>query len=223
MRAVTIPVKNNLRVEIFVEKLKDGFEIWGVGKSKEGRMVLDHHLTHDNLEALLEYAQPKDLVWRDASHSEIPAEKHQNAIEREETIARGVYWDYENRGEGAINSVTCHLGAIAFLVRDRKDLAAAKKMMHGQWTDGILTFTVMPNNRLEWFCEDKQHWLNKFTAPAPTWWNFGKWELFIMSNMGTPQARGIHFPILRVNEHELHVSGGGRRHRLAYVFRRDRD
>lgn len=219
MRAVTIPVKNNLSVEIFVEKLKDGFEVWGVGTAKEGRMILDHHLTHDNVEARLEYARPHDLVWRDAQLSEIPTAKHQNAIEREETITRGVFWDYENRGRGAYDSVTGHLSSIDFLVRDRKDLVAAKKAMHGQWTDGVLTFTIMHGNRLEWFCEDKQHWLNKGASrPAPDWWNFAKWEFALLNDK---HKIGTHITVLRVDEHELHVCGGGRAHRLAYIFRRD--
>ena len=54
-------------------------------------MVLDHHFTHDDLEARLEYSQPNDLVWREAKRSEIPSEKHQNAIEMEETMARRVF------------------------------------------------------------------------------------------------------------------------------------
>lgn len=219
MRAVAIPVKNNLTVELFVERLKDGFEIWGVGMSNEGRMVLDHHFTHDDLEARLEYSQPNDLVWREAKRSEIPSEKHQNAIEMEETMARRVFWDYENREQGAYNSVTGHLSSISFLTKDKKELAAAKRAILGKWSDGVLTFAVLPNNKLEWFCGDKQHWLNVWAnGPAPNWWNFAKWEFALLNDK---RKVGTHITVLRLSADELHVVGGGHLHRLAHVFRKN--
>jgi hypothetical protein len=149
MRTVTIPVYNNQQIELFIEKVKDGFELWAVGVVKGQRVVIDHHLTHDDLPARLEYAQPEDLIWRDAERSEIPVEKHKNAIEMEETIEREVFWDYENRSKSACPSVTGHLAALDFLTLDKKELAAAKKMMLGRWTDSVLTFSVEPNNKLQ--------------------------------------------------------------------------
>lgn len=96
MRTTTITVYNNQRVEVFVEKTEDGFEMWLVGLIKGRRIVISHYLTHDDLEAHLEYALPGDLVWREAMRSKLPEDKHQIAIEEEETIADGTFWDYDD-------------------------------------------------------------------------------------------------------------------------------
>lgn len=219
MRAVSITVYNNQKLELFVEKLKDGFEFWGVGSINGKLLIIDHHLTHDDLEMRLEYAQSGDLIWRDAVRSEIPLEKHKNAIEMEETITRGVFWDYESRREGAYQSVTGHLGSVGFLTTDKKETASAKKAMFGRWTDGILTFGLESNNILQWSCTDKQHWFNIGAYdPAPNWWNFAKWQFVLMNDK---TKIGTHVSVLRVNEKELHIEGGGHLHRFAYIFRRD--
>ncbi len=220
MRTVSILVRNNQKLDLFVEKLKDGFELWAVGIVNGQRVVIDHHLTHDDLQARLEYAQAEDLVWRDADRSEIPAEKHKNALEKEETISRGVFWDYENR---AGHSVASHLGAINFLTLDKKELAAAKKMLLGRWTDGVLTFSVEPNNRLQWSCADRNHPLNvveRTSGHLVDWWNFAKWQFAVVNEK---HKAATYVAVLRVNEHELHVTGGGHLHRVAHVFRRVRD
>src|SRR5437867_7849604 len=117
MRTVAITIHNNHKFELFVEKRRQGFEFWVVGPAKGHRMLLDHHVTHDDLEARLEYAQAGDLIWRDAVRSEMPAEKHQNAIEMEETIRLDTFWDFEKLHQ----SVTGHLGAISFLMMDKAE------------------------------------------------------------------------------------------------------
>jgi hypothetical protein len=150
MRAVTIPVFTSKKVELFVEKLKDGFELWAVGIAKGQLMLIDHHLTRDDWEAKLEYAKPKDLIWRNAVRSEIPTEKHKLAIEGEETIGRRVFW-------GGVRS---DLAAIDFLDKDKKDTAAAKKAIVGRWTDGIVTFSLESDSKLEWSCTDLRYWLD---------------------------------------------------------------
>ena len=88
MKTVTITVHNNKNLELFVEKHEDWFEVWIVGPIRKRRTLPDHHLTHDDLERHLEYAKPGDLVWCHAGKAAIPAEKHRNAIEAEETIKR---------------------------------------------------------------------------------------------------------------------------------------
>lgn len=219
MRTVSIPVRNNQQLELFVEKLKDGFELWAVGIVDGNRVLIDHHLTHDDLEARLEYAEPEDLVWRDSDRSEIPTDKHKNALEKEETIGRGVFWDYENRDR----SVTHHLGAIDFLTLDKKELAAAKKMLLGRWTDGVLTFGVESNNKLQWSCAERNHPLNvveRTRGYVVDWWNFAKWQFAAVNEK---HKAATYVAVLRVNEHELHLTGGGHLHRVAHVFRRCSD
>jgi hypothetical protein len=211
MRTVTITIWNNKKLELFVEKVKDGFELWTVGIVKGQRILLDHHLTHDDLETRLEYTRPEDLIWRDADLSEIPAEKHKMAIEGEESIKRNSFWD----------SITRNLASKHFLDRDRKAIATARKAILGRWTDGDLTFYLEPNNKMQWFCSDHEHWLNRRRNPAPDWWDLSSvWELHLMANMNTPQARGTHVSVLHVDEKELHICGG-HLNRIVHVFRRE--
>ena len=217
MRTVVITVHNNQRLEVFVEKLKHGFEIWLVGPVKGRRVILDHHLTHDDLEARLEYAEAGDLVWRDAAHSEIPAEKHQNAVEMEETIKRGTFVDFEVLHQ----SVSGHFGGIGFLEGDRKESNTAKKALLGRWTDGVVTLTMEPNNKLKWSCTDRQHPLNvgeQVHKHAPDWWNFARWRLALMND---EHKCGTHIGVLRADEQELHLCGS-HLHRIAQVFHRDK-
>jgi hypothetical protein len=219
MRTTVVTVHNNQELEVFIKKQEDGFELWTVGPVKGCRMVLDHHLTHDDLEARLQYAKPSDLVWRDATHSELPAEKHQNAIEMENTIKQGTFLDYENWPEEVSRSVARHLGSIVFLTADKEEMNAAKKALLGQWTDGVATLTLEPNNRLRWSCTDRNHPLNvgeKVHGRAPDWWNFAIWRLALMNN---EYKCGTHIGVLCVGEQELHLDSS-RPHRLADVFRR---
>lgn len=219
MRTTAIVVQNNQTFEIFVEKHEDHFEIWTVGPVKGRRVLLDHHLTHDDVEAHLEYAKPGDLVWHDATSWQIPKEKIQNAIEYEETIKRGAFLDYEDWPEEVGRSVTRHLRSISHLTIDRRESMAAKKALIGRWTDGVVTMGLEPNNKLRWSCTDFNHPLNigeRYDGHAPDWWNFGMWELHLMND---EHKCGTHTGVLRVGKEELHISGK-RPHRIAYIFRR---
>jgi len=212
MRTVVIPAYTSNQLELFVDRLDNGFELWAVGLVKGQRVVIDHHLTHDDLEKRLEYARPEDLIWSDADRSEIPAKKHKQAIEMEQTIKDGRgFWD----------GISSNLSALDFLDRDRKDTAAAKKAILGQWTDGVLTFSVGPLNGLRWSCADSNHWLNigsKARWTPPNWWNLSsRWELHLMNN---DKMCGTHVGVLHVDEHELHIRGG-HLNRIVHVFRRE--
>ena len=212
MRTVSISVYNSKTLELFVEKLKDHFEFWAVGIVKDRRVVIDHHLTHNDIETRLEYARPEDLIWRDADRLEIPAEKHQNAIEREETMARGVFWD----------SVDSQINSYAFLDRDKKDTTAARKLLLGQWTDGVLSFGIEPNDKLSWSCADHTHWLNRVAhhigKPPPNWWSLNsRWALHIMN---TEHSCGTHAGVVHVDEKELHLNVRGKMNRMVYVFQK---
>ena len=219
MRTIAITVHNNQILEVFVKKRKDDFELWTVGPIKRHRVILDHHLTHDDLEAHLAYVKSGDLIWRAASRSEIPADKHQNAIEMEETIKHGSFWDYEHWPEEAGRSVARHLAPIVFLTTDKKEVTAAKKAILGRWTDGVVTLSIEPNNKLKWSCADSNHSLNvgeKIHGHPPDWWNFAMWRLALINDK---HKCGTHVGVLRVDEHELHLDSS-RPHRLAHVFRR---
>src|ERR1700677_2226056 len=190
MRAVTISVYNSKNVELFVERLKDGFELWAVGVVNGQRVLIEHHLTRDDLEEQMEYARLRDLAWRDATRSEIPAAKHRKAVLQEETIIRRVF----------ASGVTSNLAAIDFLDKEKKDITAAKKAILGRWTDGVVAFRLGPDNTLEWSCVDLRHWLNVWgvvNKQTPNWWNLSsKWELHLMADMNTRQVCGTHVGVL---------------------------
>ena len=216
MRSVSIIIHNNQVLEVFVEKRERCFELWVVGTVKERRVLFDHHLTHDDLESRLAYAQAGDLIWRDAKSSEIPTEKHKNAIQMEEAIRQGTFIDFEKQGQSVAN----HFYAIDLLPMDRKQFNLAKKAILGCWTDGIATISLEPDSKLIWSCPINQpHVLNLYArvdGHIPDWWNFALWQLPLMND---EHKCGMRISVLRVDDDELHVSGG-QMNRLAYVFRR---
>jgi hypothetical protein len=213
MKKTTIRIHHNRNIELFVEKRNDGFEIWIVGLFQKKRLVLDHHLTHDDLEARLEYANCGDMLWCEAENGEIPDEKHQNAIEAEKNIA--TFWDYEKLHQ----SVAGHLSAIVLLSTDTAEQKVTEQALLGRWTDGIVTVSFESNNRLQWSCVDRQHPLNvgeRVHGHAPDWWNFGLWEIALLNN---DHKCGTRVHVLRVDEQELHFFSN-HPHRIAHVFRR---
>lgn len=217
MRTAAITIRNNQKLEIFIKKLQRGFEIWVVGPVKGHRIILDHHLTHDNLEARLAYAKASDLDWRDASQSEIPSERHQNAVEMDETVKRGTFLDFGSLHQ----SLSGHLSAIGFL-QDKKESNAAAKTLLGEWTDGVVTLSMEPNHKLQWSCTDRQHALNvgeQVHNHTPDWWNFAMWKLALLNSK---HQCGTHIGVLRVDEQELHLCTS-HPHRIAHVFRRLND
>ena len=217
MRTVCIPVRNNQQLEIFTQPLKDGYELWTVGAVAGRRTVLTHYLTHDNLEARLEYAESHDLVWCDASPSAIPKEKHAAAIEWEKSIKRGTFVDNDKKQQ---QSVSSHLDVINLLSLDRKVWNAAKKAILGRWTDGIATVVFQPDSQLDWSCPlGERHPVNLgvlIHRHKPDWWNFAGWQLPLMNN---EHKCGVRLGVLRVDEDELHVFSI-HQDRLAHVFRR---
>lgn len=216
MRTVALTVHNVEKLELFVEKRKNGFEVWIVGPWRGYRTVLDHHLTHDNLEAHLEYSSRKDLIWSASVDSEIPLKKHPNAIETETTITQGTYWDYEKLNL----SVASHLSAIALLSADKKEWQEERKAIIGRWTDGVVVLCIEPGGKLLWSCSDPQHLLNvgeRVHGHAPDSWKFAMWEIAIMNKK---HKCGTHVAVLRLDQVELHLLLSAHPYRIAHVFRR---
>lgn len=237
MRTVAITIYNTVKFEIFLKKRNRSVEIWLVGPHKGNRMILDHHLTHDDIEKHLEYAQPCDLFWRDAPPSEIPIKKHRNAIEMEETIKVRKFIDYDDpqidvmeslarqaMGQPVLpgqsfRSVASHLSSIVFITPDKKEIRKAKQLILGRWTDGVVTLDLQPNHKLQWACANKQHPLNvgeQVHGCIPNWWNFAAWRIALFND---EKNCGMYGGILRVDNNELHFTGGYP-HRIALVFRR---
>jgi len=215
MKKTIISIHNNQNIEIFVTGDKKKFEVWFVGVCNGRRVILDHHLTHDDLENCLAYAKKGDLQWLKALPEELPVEKSQLANEMEETINRGIYWDFEKSESG----VWQHFGAITSIELDRKEFNAAKKRLLGRWSDGIVILDLQPTNKLGWECRDPNDLLNvgkQVHGYAPDWWNFAVWKLVLLNG---EHKCGTHIHVLRVDEFELHLAGG-KKECLARVLRK---
>jgi len=211
MRTVTFTVRQNQTLEVFSQRRGEiyaGFEVWMVGLIKGERMVLDHFITHECLERRLCYAKAGDLLWRDASESDIPKRKHKLAEQAEEIIARGSFLDLDRIGY-YFNSINC-------LPLDRKIWNVAKKAILGTWADGIVTITIAPESRLTISCPPAaSHPL--YTAAHDNHadkWGLGSWS-FGMMNSATYHGEWVR--VLRCDEQELHISSS-QRDQLAYVF-----
>jgi len=217
----SITIHNNQNFEIFVEKLKLGFELWKVGPIKGHRVILDHYLTHDDLEAKLNYVNSGDLGWRNAKPSELPSEKHLSAIQMEQTIKQGRYIDFEKR----LNQpLVYHFASTVNLIPiDRKAFNVAKKAILGRWTDGIAAVDFKPEAKLDWICPIKEpHPFNSGVRThgyQPDWWSFVGWQLCILNNK---HKAGLRVGVLRVDEQELHVWNENQPHKIAHIFYRDK-
>jgi hypothetical protein len=217
MRTTQITVHNNQRFEIFTQRQGDGFEFWTVATIKARRMILDHHLTHDDLEAHLTYAQPGDLIWKNATPSEVPTEKHSSAVEMEGSIKRGVFVDLADQPNQLL---AYHLTSMSLIPVDRKTWNFAKKVIHGQWADGFAKVVFDPDCKLKWSCPlDRPHPLNsgaRTHGQKPDWWNFANWQLHLMNS---EHKCGMRTGVLRVDEQEFHIFSD-QPDRLAHILRR---
>jgi hypothetical protein len=218
MRTASIKIHNNQVLEVFVEKRKSGFEVWVIGPVKGCRVILSHHLTHDDLEAELEYARAGDLIWRNAVPSEIPGEIHPVANEAAANIKRGMFSDF-----GKLNqSLTYHvMGIINVPSLDRKGWNVAKKAIWGRWTDGVANVGFEPDAKLKWSCPTgRPHPFNsgvRGNGHVPDWWSFASWQLHLMND---EHKTGMRVAVLRVDEQELHISNDDDSPRLAHIFHR---
>jgi hypothetical protein len=236
LKSVEIIIHDNRRIELFVARHTEGYEVWIVGPFRGRRTILDHRLTHDDLQRYLEYARAGDLVWRNASEAELPHEKHKNALATEKTIKLGRFWDYcdpqysemealarrisglPDAPSSSLFSIANHLEVIAWLSEEDGWPPVTVGALLGEWTDGVLTMNFKPGNRLDWLCTDPQHPLDfgrRVQAFPPNWWNIVGWRLHIM-NM--EHKSGTNVVILRVDQDQLHVFETGCPNRIARIF-----
>jgi hypothetical protein len=130
----------------------------------------------------------------------------------EETMTRGVFWD----------SFDDQLRPCGFLDRDRKDIATARKLVLGRWTDGVLSFNIEAKDKLEWSCSDAKHWLNIVAhhngKPPPNWWSLNShWRLHIMNREA---SCGSSAGVIHIDDKELHLNARGEKNRMVYVFQK---
>ena len=206
MRTTKIPFHNDQTLEIFVQPRAENaeeFEMWLIGEAEGRRIILDHLITEDDIEARLGYAQAGDLRWEQSDISAIPDEKTETALEYErECLDRGMLRN--------INDVSLHLHTWSSLPLNRKTLNRARKCIVGSWSDGIATLILKPQSQVEVLCADASHplsWQANFVYspgeyhPAD-WWNFSAWLLLLMDQT---TKRGSKQAVWRCDETELHL------------------
>jgi hypothetical protein len=218
MRTVAIIIHNGDSLEIFVKRLKFGFEVWKVGPIKGRRVILDHHLTHDDLEAKLYYSKHGDLAWRNAKRHELPIETHPS-VAQAESVDGSSFIDFETSlGQPLVH----HLSSIANLIPvNRKVFNVAKGLMIGRWTDGTATVSLKSEARLALSLSvNRSHPLNlgqQIHGYRPDRWNFKGWQLFLLSK---EHDAGLRIGVIHIDGNELHIWASGSRHKIANVFYR---
>src|SRR5208282_4430355 len=78
----------------------------------------------------------------------------------------------------------------------------SQKLRRAHWAGG------------SWSCADRNHQLNvveRTSGHLVDWWNFARWNFAVMNEM---HKAVTYVAVLRVNEHELHLTGGGHLYRL---------
>ena len=217
IRSVDIPIHNTQLLQVFTRLRRPGvFDVWIVTAAAGHREVHDHYLTRDDLEGRLHYSRPGDLAWRDATPSEIPADRGTSGFVMGATIPARKVLDFD--------SLCDHLtGAIVTLPLDRRALAAARRGIPGQWSDGTTLATFERPSRLRLSPPGRPYPFDGgANCPPPDSWTFGSWQLRLMNKK---HHCGVRVSVLRVDQDELHVGDlGSLRGRpgdaLAHVFRR---
>ena len=129
MRTTLIPFHNDQTLELFVqsrEKTGKEFEVWLVGQAQGRRIILDHLITEDDIEARLDYARAGDLNWRQGDARAIPDGKTESALEYErECLDRGMLRNSDD--------VSLHLHTWSSLPLNRKTLNRVRKCIVGSW------------------------------------------------------------------------------------------
>jgi len=219
MRTVAIRVHNETHLELFVKRLRSGFEVWKVGPIGGRRVILDHHLTHDDLEARLYYSKRGDLVWGNAGRFDLPLQKHLAAAQMENSVNRRRFIDFET---GLKQPLVYHLAGTANLIpTERKAFKAAKELIPGCWSDGTAAVSFKPDGQLDLsFSKDKPHQLashRQIHRCCPDRWNFKGWQLFLSNQK---YNAGMRVGVIRVDESELHIWAESSPHGIANVFYR---
>lgn len=219
MRTVSITVHNNEKFEIFVKRKKSEFELWNVGPVKGRRRILDHYLTHDDLEAKLEYANSGDLVWRNAKESDLPRGNYFSASKLEAAANARMFLDFKtNLAQPLVYHIASSVNLLPLV---RKVFISAQKTIMGCWTDGTARVSIKSGSELAFsYLIERPHPLNshwRMHGYHPDHWNFKGWQLFLWNKEhGTAMRIGV----IRVDERELHIWNEQHPHRIAHVFRR---
>lgn len=202
MRTTSLSVHNDQILEIFIEPREEHpgqFLIWMVGDIKGQRTVLDHLATQDDLEQQLSYIRHGDMIWKSADKLDIPLAKNQSAIENEKTIEQGALWDHP--------CSLCWMATI-WLPISRKTLNAAKKLIIGEWSDGVVNLSFKPNSQfhIDFPAPPLNHHPLLFASDyvGADRWNLSRWLLFLMNDK---RNRGYKIGGWKCDEHELHIFG----------------
>lgn len=213
MRSATINIRNGEPLEVFVKPLdacSDGWEVWIVGTVGGKRFMFDHLLTHHHLESRLCYAIPGDILWRCVDSEMLPTDRMPTIKGAELALARGCFRDSRD----LIDLFHTYL----LLPLQRKVWSDAKKLIVGDWTDGVTQVSFRSGDRFQ--IETQNDCLHRMTANAirekADKWSASKWMLWVMNST---TMRGERLAVWHVSQSELHLLSQ-RSDSIAHVYRR---
>ncbi len=201
LRKTFFKTRNQLIVEIFQARVRDGFELWVVGPQDRQRVILNHYLTHDDLETRLRYSKSILLTWTQAKESDLPAAKSLVALEEEKTIECGTVWDSTELFE--------HLVGVETLDCEPEDLETARHDLAGTWSDGAssLTFDADGTCHGSISTSSSHAFVRGLAALDPDAWQLSDhWQLRLKNRKSARAERRL---VHSVSEGELHLAGEG--------------
>ena len=95
-----------------------------------------------------------------------------------------------------------------------KGVETAKRLVLGQWTDGVVTLSLEPDHKLRWIFTDPENplGLGKRThGSAVDWWNFAMWGIALLNQ---EHKHGTVVGVLRVQRMSCISMSGSSVHRI---------
>jgi hypothetical protein len=210
MRTASFKTRNDLTVEIFLDRRADSLEFWLVGPHNGARTVLNHYLTHDELDAALRYSKATLLNWSAAKPADLPEAKSAAALDDEKTIAAGTFWDAADLSE--------HFAGLATLDPVPETWRTAFSCLPGTWSDGISTldFGADASFSSSVAPASASPFLRAVAKSQPDQWHFsGAWQLRLF-NTRTRHAERIL--VHELSPTALHLAGAG--NCIAFILKR---
>ena len=215
LRKTELTINNTIKLELYSRWIENSAsEFWLVGEVEGERIVINHNvmLAQTSPGEGICYTEPGDLVWTDASESELPASKAEMAVEKEADLESEP--DYFRPLEDAWMLLNNELKV------QRKVWNQAKKDLYGKWSDGVASFEIRDDDSVVIDCpDDPAHPLHlyQYTYGVDCMSNCHNWGLVLWS---TERKGGLSLGLLHCDREQLHMYVQEPT-RMAHVFYRD--
>lgn len=215
LRKTELRIKNTVKLELYARWIEDSAsEFWLVTEADGERIVLNHDalMAQTSPGIGICYAEPGDLVWTDASESDLPARKAELAVENENSLEAdpGLFGRLEAASQLLENELKIQ----------RKVWNQAKNDLYGRWSDGVASFEIREDDSVIIDCpDDPSHPLYQYqyTYGVDSMSYCHNWGLVLWS---TERKEGLSLGLLHCDREELHMHAGEPT-RFAHVFYRD--